>query len=210
MTDTNIDYYRELDAEVDAVEGDGIRARWEFGRALLMERVGKQLPNGRLDEVAEAIAKSRQEIAYRMKFAERFPTEEQVSNAVGNFKSWHQIVKEALGREWTDEEIKLRDRNLAGETVLANLHDHAQLIAWAKDEERYQAIDRSSDWGNPFIIGDDGDRDAVVDKYREHYLPYKPSLLKHLFELEGKVLGCWCTPARCHGDVLVDHLEGCQ
>ena len=26
-------------------------------------------------------------------------------------------------------------------------------------------------------------------------------------ELEGKVLGCWCKPLGCHGDVLVEVLE---
>jgi phage N-6-adenine-methyltransferase len=87
----------ELDARVDHAEDDGIRARWEFGRALLRERVGKQLPAGRLDQVSAKTGKSRQEIGYRMTFADRFPTEAEVSNAVGNFGSWHAIVNEALG-----------------------------------------------------------------------------------------------------------------
>lgn len=88
----------ELDQRVDAAEGDGIRARWEFGRELLTERVGKQLPKGRLDEVVAEIGKSRQEIGYRMMFAERFPTEAEVSNAIGNFGSWYEIVNRALPR----------------------------------------------------------------------------------------------------------------
>lgn len=29
-------------------------------------------------------------------------------------------------------------------------------------------------------------------------------LLKHLHELEGCTLGCWCKPKACHGDVLVE------
>lgn len=91
-----LDYYVELDARVDRAEDDGIWARWEFGGALLMERVGKQLPAGRLDEVAEAIGKSRQEVGRRMQFAERFATEEEVSHAVRNFRSWYRIVNEAL------------------------------------------------------------------------------------------------------------------
>jgi len=31
--------------------------------------------------------------------------------------------------------------------------------------------------------------------------------MKDLQELEGKVLGCWCSPHECHGDVLVELLE---
>jgi hypothetical protein len=27
--------------------------------------------------------------------------------------------------------------------------------------------------------------------------------MKALFELKGKILGCWCHPLPCHGDVLV-------
>lgn len=32
-------------------------------------------------------------------------------------------------------------------------------------------------------------------------------ILKHLEELRGKVLGCWCSPLPCHGDVLIEFLE---
>ena len=49
----------ELDLCVDQAEDSGIMARWQFGKELLSERVGKQLPNGRLDEVAAMICKSR-------------------------------------------------------------------------------------------------------------------------------------------------------
>jgi hypothetical protein len=31
----------------------------------------------------------------------------------------------------------------------------------------------------------------------------KPELLDYLHELEEKVLGCWCKPKACHGDILV-------
>jgi phage N-6-adenine-methyltransferase len=86
----------ELDARVDRAEDDGIRARWEFGRALLRERIGKQLPAGRLDALAELTGKSRQELGRRMTFAERFPTEGEVSHVVSNFTSWHAIVNELL------------------------------------------------------------------------------------------------------------------
>ncbi len=63
-------------------------------------------------------------------------------------------------------------------------------------------IGRGSIWGNPFKIGIDGDRDAVIEKYNNWILT-QPTLLDKLWTLEGKVLGCFCVPLRCHGSVLV-------
>ena len=58
--------------------------------------------------------------------------------------------------------------------------------------------------GNPFVIGKDGDRSGVIEKYRQLIMK-QPGLLKQLKELKGKRLGCWCAPDNpCHGDVLVE------
>ena len=62
-------------------------------------------------------------------------------------------------------------------------------------------IGRPSEWGNPFVIGVDGNRSQVIDKY-EKWLMKQPALLAKLHTLRGKVLGCWCKPQACHGDVL--------
>jgi len=66
-------------------------------------------------------------------------------------------------------------------------------------------IGRGSKWGNPFIIGRDGNREEVIRKYREYIM--QSDLLNDLEELRGKVLGCFCKPKACHGDVLVELLE---
>ena len=58
-----------------------------------------------------------------------------------------------------------------------------------------------SPWANPFLIGRDGDRAAVIAKY-EQWLWTQPRLRARLPELRGKVLACWCRPRACHGDVL--------
>lgn len=63
-------------------------------------------------------------------------------------------------------------------------------------------IGRGSKWGNPFRIGPDGDRAAVIAKYAlwlrdQHYL------LRALDELRGRDLVCFCAPAACHGDLLL-------
>lgn len=76
-------------------------------------------------------------------------------------------------------------------------------------------IGRGSKWGNPFSHLDKskaefrvGSRDQAIEKYRE-WIKTQPRLLKALPKLRGKTLGCYCAPdQRCHGDVLIDLLEG--
>lgn len=90
-----------------------------------------------------------------------------------------------------------------GETVVVSMRgQHENLIRWAESEGKYVRIDRRTEWGNPFEMPADGDRATVIAAYAEHYLPHKPSLIEKLPSLRGKVLGCWCAPERCHGDVL--------
>ena len=69
-------------------------------------------------------------------------------------------------------------------------------------------IGRPSPFGNPFVIGRDGDRAAVIGRYRA-WLLAQPALVERVRrELVGKVRGCWCAPLPCHGDVLADIAEG--
>jgi hypothetical protein len=63
-------------------------------------------------------------------------------------------------------------------------------------------IGRGSKWGNPFRIGLDGDRAAVIAKY-ERWLAQQPHLLRSLDELRGRDLVCFCAPCACHGDLLL-------
>jgi hypothetical protein len=63
-------------------------------------------------------------------------------------------------------------------------------------------IGRPSKFGNPFVIGKDGNRAQVIEKYRA-YLNSRPDLVRAaVAELRGKDLLCYCAPAPCHGDVL--------
>ena len=107
--------------------------------------------------------------------------------------------------EWSESELDRRQIVENGGTVVANMHQETDraLIHWAKTTGRFARIDRNSDWGNPFEIPNDGDRDTVCDSY-EIFFPRKFSLHNRLDELKGKVLGCWCFPQRCHGDFLVE------
>lgn len=68
-------------------------------------------------------------------------------------------------------------------------------------------IGRRTKWGNRFIIGKDGDREAVIKKYGEwikNKIAEDPDLLEEIrYELGGKNLSCWCAPLPCHGDILI-------
>lgn len=76
-------------------------------------------------------------------------------------------------------------------------------------------------WGNPFSHNPQygiecADRKAAVGCYRSwllgnafhHVQPERRQwILDHLPELRNKVLGCFCAPLACHGDVLVELLN---
>lgn len=84
---------------------------------------------------------------------------------------------------------------------------HVKDIVHCKKRKFDVYIGRPGKWGNPFEIGKDGTREEVIEKYRAYILS-KPILLESLPELDGKVLGCWCKPRPCHGDVLAELLAG--
>jgi hypothetical protein len=67
---------------------------------------------------------------------------------------------------------------------------------------QYVFIGRPSKWGNQFVIGLHGDRAEVIRRYEEWLLDTPEMLVAAHHELRGKVLGCYCTPSACHGDVL--------
>lgn len=64
-------------------------------------------------------------------------------------------------------------------------------------------VGRPTKWGNPFVIGPDGTREEVIQKYREWL---KARMVEGLdpSELRGKDLVCWCAPLPCHADILLE------
>lgn len=98
--------YTELEAQIEKGEAQAregmevaLIARWEFGRALLVEREangGNKLPNGRLTEVCAKVGKSRQELQNRMKLAEQCSTEAELHSALCNYGSWYAITQDFL------------------------------------------------------------------------------------------------------------------
>lgn len=81
-----------------------------------------------------------------------------------------------------------------------------------KNYEPYDVyIGRGSKFGNPFthlphlggpiIIVDS--REEAIKRYEEWILE-QPELINLIkLELKGKILGCYCKPLPCHGDILL-------
>jgi hypothetical protein len=88
---------RRLEEAVRVSDGQNIRARWESGRYMLTLRDGKkQLPPGMLDELARTVGVVRSELGARMRFAEKYSTEEELSTAVETFRTWTDIRQRGL------------------------------------------------------------------------------------------------------------------
>jgi hypothetical protein len=99
------------------------------------------------------------------------------------------------------EEQEILNKISKGETVVINMNTHFHVLKYAKDKGIYKQIDRYSEFGNPFFLDSDGDREQVCNGYIE-YFKHKRSLHNKVKELKGKVLGCHCAPLKCHGDYL--------
>ncbi len=161
-------------------------------------------------------SKSRQEAAKSVGVGERYVQDAkkvkqeapEVFERLKAGKITLQDAKREVAKKPTDDWRKdERDRQVdvqSGLTVVANASADKNLIAWAERERLAVRIDRSTRYGNPFVLGEDGDRDDVCDAYERHYLPHKPSVAERIEagELTGKVLVCHCYPQRCHGDCL--------
>ena len=71
---------------------------------------------------------------------------------------------------------------------------------------------KQSALANPFVLGKDGDRKEAIERYR-HWLwreiQMQGNAYRELMRLAGIyaeggkiVLGCWCFPQTCHGEVI--------
>jgi hypothetical protein len=88
-------------------------------------------------------------------------------------------------------------------------------VVHCKKETYDVYIGRPSKWGNPYTHkkGTTAEfvkptRDEAIEAYRDYILNGKGvHLLDDLSELEGKVLGCWCKPKSCHGDILIEIIK---
>ena len=82
-----------------------------------------------------------------------------------------------------------------------------------KYKDQYDVyIGRGSIFGNPYIIGTDGTREEVIDKYKDWFYNKltETSFKEAVLKLQHKKLGCFCKPKPCHGDIIADYLNNLQ
>lgn len=81
-------------------------------------------------------------------------------------------------------------------------------------------VDRTTRWGNPFVIGKDGDVRQCLSKYNAEMFPYRhhgptsgldsfyltmANIKDIAFSLRGKNLACFCPLDQpCHADILLE------
>ncbi|WP_213382381.1 DUF4326 domain-containing protein [Allochromatium tepidum] len=73
-------------------------------------------------------------------------------------------------------------------------------------------VGRGTPLGNPFVLGEHGDRDAVIDLYQtwlhERIATQDPIILAALGRLRSaEALVCSCAPARCHAECIRDVVQ---
>jgi hypothetical protein len=73
------------------------------------------------------------------------------------------------------------------------------------NNERYPK--NRSPWANPFKIDKKMTREKSIESYELHIKKKLKTGELDLKELKGKVLGCWCKPMPCHGDILLQLLK---
>lgn len=65
-----------------------------------------------------------------------------------------------------------------------------------------------SKWHNPFKMSAEYQRYGCLEKFYE-YIIKQNKLIAELSELDDKILGCYCSPRFCHGNILI-HLRNKQ
>lgn len=99
----------------------------------------------------------------------------------------------------------VRFANLGLDKVEPETVDVKKLVVHCKKAPFDVYIGRPSKWGNPFAIGQHGNREQVISQFKA-YLNRSPMLMKDAQrELKGKVLGCYCSPEACHGHILAEY-----
>lgn len=69
---------------------------------------------------------------------------------------------------------------------------------------------QSGYFGNPFPLTSITTRKKVMEKYRAYFynrIENDQEFKERILQLKGKVLGCFCKPKMCHGDVIKEFLD---
>lgn len=115
----------------------------------------------------------------------------------------------------SDDRVQVTLDGYQKETESPEEYEQTDLVNVSKHgRDGVRMIDRTTQFGNPFRLEDDGgdySRKESVEEYREWFvekIETDPEFRNAVEELRGDTLGCWCKPKACHGDVILDYLRG--
>lgn len=91
-------------------------------------------------------------------------------------------------------------------TKVVNIHKNGRNFI---NSPNYVYIGRGSKFGNPYPINSVQNRDHVLAKFQQDFdddclVGFSK---KDLLCLRGKILGCFCKPLACHGDILAKYVN---
>lgn len=91
------------------------------------------------------------------------------------------------------------------------------IIVGRKHDAHAEYIGRGSPLGNPFVMQGEGDRDRVCNQYQQWFDQkvkandvFVMNELRRLYRIAkggDLVLGCFCSPKRCHGLTIKAFLD---
>jgi len=171
----------------------------------VVEKIPQQTPSKAREEAAKSVGVNDRYVSDAKKVKAEAPEVfERLKAGTITLQDAKREVAKKPTDDWRQDERERQVQVQDGMTVVANAAEDKNLICWAEREGLAVRIDRSTRYGNPFVLNEDGDRDEVCDSYERHYLVRKPSITERIDagELTGKVLVCHCYPQRCHGDCL--------
>lgn len=100
-----IEQLKQYEAAIRQSEGGTLKVRWECGQFLNTLKVdglrcsGASLPRGLMAKLTKEHGFQKSELYARMDFAATYPTEADLSDAIGKYGSWYRIVREGLTKK---------------------------------------------------------------------------------------------------------------
>lgn len=141
--DIDIEGLLVLDKQINGHEHDANRLRWQYGAAMLDSRGDRQrLPKGALHALGEATGNSRRELQYRMAFADKFPTMQDVQCVA--HMPWNQIIGQYLTSRKPEPEphetAKRPGKVLDGFSIMRDADVITEVKAWEHNVFRKASI----------------------------------------------------------------------
>lgn len=117
--------------------------------------------------------------------------------SVVNIKSNHGTVGKRC--EYSHIKYWLQNKN----NVYVGRMMRIRISAKDSDDGSKTFIIPESKYHNPYIVGKDGTKDEVLQKFRKYFID-SGLVDTAKVELVGKTLGCWCHPEPCHAQIIMD------